>query len=501
MPAGTAQQPTDRHLYLGFVSVGPNTLQAPHRLMRPGTLCMLQNLTDGPQPVPDGEKSIGMVLEVSGNTLSTSGARLVLALYLQKKLKEDFAKKPTEAIVGHVNISFRPSSKQAELMLASLEYFRGPMVAQSAAVALLQTKVLHQPYRIQQTVHSIRYGPHPPAGNDQVKRMALDNVYAQTLAGLFTASRFASQTPDAEELRLLNTMPGQISDHSQLPKVDLTCPTFRSVIATILAAKVVGHSIIVCVEDLQDRASVAYQLHQMLKEGKQATAKSPELLDNVKFLVWTRSNIPYKAPEAGGVNPEDLPWSDPRSKFRLQGGLFFKFMVDDSPIANWLLDPANQQAPPLAPPPNQVLLDWSMAHKKQQYLKESSRFDAGQYFTGRAQGCNGVKLTAARLQEIAKLTQEIERRVLARTDILVTNFDTAMSEEVQKGFCMKPLLFLMGTDRVGFDKAGGVMVALKEHTAAFICGNPDDKRHGQTRLVSGGKNEAKPTYGKASGSC
>ena len=78
-----------------------------------------------------------------------------------------------------------------------------------------------------------------------------------------------------------------------------------------------------CVEDPQDRASVAYQLHQMLEEGKQTTAKSPELLGNVKALAWTRSDIPYKAPEAG-VKPEDLSWADPRYILRLQGGLFFQ---------------------------------------------------------------------------------------------------------------------------------------------------------------------------------
>ena len=72
-----------------------------------------------------------------------------------------------------------------------------------------------------------------------------------------------------------------------------------------------------------------------------------------------------------------------------------------------------------------------------------------------------------------------------------------MSEDVQQGFSKKPLLFLIGTDRVEFDKAGGVMMALKEHTAAFIDGNPDDKRHGQRRLVSAGKNEAMATYDRS----
>ena len=113
MPAGTVQQPNDRHLYLGFVSIGPNTLQAPYRLTRRETLCMLQHLTNGPQLVSNGEKSIGMVLEVSDNTLATTGAHLVLALYLEKKVKESTVRDLTQAVVEHVNISFRPSSKQA----------------------------------------------------------------------------------------------------------------------------------------------------------------------------------------------------------------------------------------------------------------------------------------------------------------------------------------------------------------------------------------------------
>jgi hypothetical protein len=251
------------------------------------------------------------------------------------------------------------------------------------------------------------------------------------------------------------------------------------------------------VDNIEDRAKICYDIHHLLQGAVANERNGGELWSGKKIVSWSTVEIAHQftpAPRDLAVLRQNL--SNVVHPLREQFELFCKFLFSDLPEHSFALDQTGTYfgAPFNQPPVNRTPLGMSMGDAKQDYFIVHSQ-ERHQYYLDRANMINNAPGTVDDVHEMQRRCHIVDRKVLGEIDILITDSATAMSEDVKAAF-PTPIIMYVNAQSATFAEAAGVFMAYPKMEAAFIIGDPADKRH-PTQFASGkGRNEAWLTYGR-----
>lgn len=119
-----------------------------------------------------------------------------------------------------------------------------------------------------------------------------------------------------------------------------------------------------------------------------------------------------------------------------------------------------------------------------------------QYYADRARVLNPGRIPEEELIAIEEHVKYLHGAVFAKQDVVLCDYNTAMSRDIFKSF-EKHIVIFGNTHCVPFSKATAVIVQHSGLKVAFLLGHPADQPYGPMQLASRDRNEAMTTYGRS----
>jgi hypothetical protein len=267
----------------------------------------------------------------------------------------------------------------------------------------------------------------------------------------------------------------------------------RSVYALMGVLMVVGYRFVVAIDEPAARSEFVYGLHQFL-EAVEADPMWPNRPNLRPKRVLHTSFVDVDVAPVADTNTTDL--SSSGHPLRRKMGLVFRFMLGGLAEEAVLYDNGPYHAAPASnPPPDCTPQAWSMADRITDHLLRipGSRT---QYYVDRARVLSPGTIPADEVVAIEGRVRTIHRAVLAEQDVVVCDYNTAMSRDIVRSFD-KHIVIFGNTHRIPFSKVVAAIVRHSSLQAAFLLGNPADQRFGPMQLASRGRNEAMTTFGRS----
>ena len=498
---GVVPEPLDLRLCL--VYMGRVRTKGVHQISSPPPFYMFElecfRQTANESLASTGEKAYGMVLDVGARVLQKNDASFVMALWISDaNFKARLAPYASRANVEPVLLRYIQNQKVPQTRLNAVKEF--DTLSSIPSVLALQGKVLYHPFPLPSTSRDLRHGPTPPR-NNPVELNRLTALYNNAVTDLRNLSCMTNMSP--AELQLLTQVPGQIQDYAEAIRISVASDRFRAVCALVIALSAVSnqddskYETIVCVVPPGDRSKICYELYRMCRAAVAHSGACSGIWRKKNLLAYTATDVELAALPAGSTSDSNN-LSDISNPLRERLDLTFKYLASDAPQHSFLLDEdgAYFNAPLNAPPKDHAPLDVSMGDAKQKYFASMQNVaERNQYFADRKNVLDGVNLTPDEVRQVQSRLRSIDRKVLQNTDFLITDYPTAMCEVVKSAFS-RPILVLVGIERLTFAEAAGVLLAFKNYSAVFMLGDPDDTRHPPVFASLGG-NEVWRTFGRS----
>ena len=493
---GQVQLPVENHGYTLYIESAQTTKA--HSFVAPRSDTMFEVVRCSQQAdgtyAETGEKGDGMVLQASQSFLQQVRSGFVMSLLISGNIwGQQAAYRLADAAVDHVRLRFVRNRNSAQRQLAALTFFRS--LAPPDTIAALQGKVLFRAFPTSQAQHDLRPGP-DSAWSNVVQVFSRIAQYDTTINDLASLPRMANVSQ--AEVQFLAQVPARISNFSQVVQTSVAKDNFRTVNALMLALIAVHHRIIVVVEELEDRSKVCYDLNGLFADACGFGRFCQPILQKKSARAYSAVDLDSELTPAprDEVALMNLSPSDPLHPRRERIELAFKFLMSDMPEHRYMLDEEGSHfnASFLAGPPNRTPLRMSMGDGIQSYLV-SRQAIREQYYADRRRILDNAPATVDEIHEMSGRRAGVVRNVLKRTDILICDIATAMSDDVKASFAT-PVIMLVGTEKMVFGQAVGVLTSFPQHVAAFAFGHPLDPRN-PVQFASGGLNEAWSTYSRS----
>jgi hypothetical protein len=477
---GQAAEPVDHYVYLGFCKIVSRAPQAPVRVPRPGSLGYISWMrNDGQRWITTQEQAFGMVL--APHTLHTTmQADFVMALYVRDGvIKQQASLNPATAVAGRVLYQHIRNRQAGQTLLGGMERVGG-MASANLLLMNLRTVMMHQDIRAV-SFRSIDAGP---------EALFQPNTCRAAAAWFSTSSLMANYT--TPEIDVLN-MSSQIDGYIARIRTTTGGNAARSVYALMGVLMLVGYRFVVAIDEPAARSEFLYGLRRFL-----AAVEADPMWPN-------RPNLrPKRIVHASFVDMDVAPVTDMGTTdlsssghpLRRKMGLVFRFMLGGLAEEAVLYDNRPYHASPANnPPPNCTPQAWSTADRISDYLLRNPAL-RNQYYIDRARVLSPGTIPEDEVVAIEGRARTIHRAVLAEQDVVVCDYNTAMSRDIVKSF-EKHIVIFGNTHRIPFSKVAAAIVLHSSLQAAFLLGHPADQRFGPIQLASRGRNEAITTFGRS----
>jgi hypothetical protein len=477
---GQPAEPLDQYVYLGFCKIVSRGSQAPIRVPRPGSLGYVSWVRhDGQRWAVTQDQAFGMVLAPHALHAAMQ-ADFVMALYVRDAaIKQRASFDPATAQPERVLYTHIRNRQTGQQQLGGMERL-GAMASGNSLLANLRTVMIPQDIRAV-SFRRIDAGPedtHPP---DTCRAAAAWFSLSSLMANYTTA-----------ELDVLN-ISAQIDGYIARIRTTTGGNAARSVYGLMGILMLVGYRLVVAIDEPAVQSEFLYGLHRFLQavERDQMWPNRPNLRSKRTIHA---SFVDVDVAPVADVNSTDL--SSPRHPLRRRMGLVFRFMLGGLAEEAVLYDSGPYHASPANNPPlNCTPQVWSMADRISDYLLRNPALRT-QYYADRARVLNPGVIPEDELISIEGRIRTVYRAVVAEQDVVVCDYNTAMSPDIVTSF-EKHVVIFGSTHRVPFSKVAAAIVLHSSLQAAVLLGYPADQRFGPMQLASLGRNEAIATFGRS----
>lgn len=477
---GRAAEPIDHRIYMGFCKIASGFHQTPIRIPRPGSLgCISWMVNDGQSWKATGQQAFGIVLE-HHNMHATMQADFVMALHLRDDaLRQRASPNPAAAKSEAVVFKSVRNWHSAQRQLRGLQRLSAASIT---SPVLTNLRTLMQPQDLQtRTIRDLSAGPD---GQHDPTTCSVANAWFLSCSMLSNHS--------IHEVEVLN-LASRINGYIHRIRTSTGANSARSVFALMATLMLVDYRFIVAIEEPAARSEFSYRLNSFLQDmhGDPTYLNRPDLQSK---RILSCSLLEVDVASVADDQATDLSSRDHPFRRRLQA--LFKFMLGGLAEEAVLYDTGAYHSSSLSnPPTNCTPQAWSMAARISDYLLRNPALRA-QYYTDRARVLNSEKITGDDLAEIENRIKTITRAVSGEQDVVICDYNTAMSRDMAKSF-EKHIVIFGNTHRITFSRLASVVVHHSNIEAAILLGQPADQRFGPLQLASRGRNEAMTSFGRS----
>ena len=270
-------------------------------------------------------------------------------------------------------------------------------------------------------------------------------------------------------------------------------PSFQAILALVFQLRAVNRVVVLVIDNVEDRSWVCSQLRQMQNNAANAPVYGQTWADT-RILAWATNTIDRQG------QPEEV------TNIRKTGDIVKKYL-DELPQPEWLINETGiyWNAAPNAftigggvgiPPLPIIPLDMSLGDYLQRYLRSADPAIRRQHFLDRQEVLDHThRNDSAQNGEILTRYRARVRAVLAGIHVLVTDCETAASEDVRTAI-IAPVTILLEAQSITESVAASVLLANQTQVGAFICGDGTNTQRVPS-FISRGQNEAWNSYSKS----
>lgn len=477
---GPAAEPADQHVYVGLCRIENTNSQPPIRIPQSGTLAFLSWIRRDAQDVTaTGEQAFGMVLHHHARHASTD-VDFAMALYLREgPLKQQAPTNPANAKDDHILFGYIRNWQPVRTQLGGIERL-GVLAIMNPVLTNLRTLMIPQDIWTT-SFRDLSRGP-----NNQ-----LNPAICATATAWFTTSSLL-RNANMQDIAVLN-LSSRMDGYVQRIRTTTTGDSAKSVYALMCTLMLLGYRFAVAIDEPAARSEFVYGLRGFLNSVRTNPmfVNRPNL-DAKRILSCSFVDVEV----ASAINAQSTNLSSTDHPRRRKLDLVFKYMLGGLAEEAVLYDAGTYHtSPDNSPPLNCTPQAWSMADCIAGYFRRNPTLRS-QYFADRARVLNAGQIQANDQLAIEGRLKAVHQAVFAEQDVVVCDYNTAMSRDIAKSF-EDHILILGNTQRIPISKFAAVIVRHSSLKAAILLGCPGDQRFGPMQLASHGQNEAMTSFGRS----
>lgn len=479
---GPAAEPRDHYVYMGYCKIVSPTRLFPIPIPRPGSLGFISWLRQDGQTAPAHEKqAFGMVLAPHG-IHSIVRADFVMALTIRElAMRQRASPDPITAQPEHALFQYIRNRRLGQRQVDALKRL-GMSTIMNPVLTNLRTSVIVQDIQ----VHSYR----DLSGGPEHQHPQL--ICANAVQWFLHSSVLSNYT--AEERNVLHLVFG-IDGYIHRVRTTTGGGAARSVYALMAVLMLVGYRVLVAIDEPIARSEFAHSLHLFLQALETDPMSQHWYYPNLRSKRIVCCSI-VEMDIAPITDDHSIDLSSPFNPLRRKLRLVFYLMLGGLAEEAVLYDTgAYYSSSASNPPTNCTPQAWSMADCTADYLLRHSA-QREQYYADRASILNPGFIPEDELIAIEERVQRLHQAIFAEQDVIICDYNTAMSSEVVKSL-EKHIVILGNTQRTAFSKTAATIVRHSSLDAAILLGYPADQRFGPMQLASRDRNEAMTTFGKS----
>jgi hypothetical protein len=407
------------------------------------------------------ESAYGIVLDVLPSTLREKNAAFVMALFkVPPQAKGRAATRSAYAKPEKVRMVLIPNRMTAQAQLDALHRYAN--MSNKPVIVSLKLLSVYRRSISKLSTRDIR-------GNAATWNRALIETRAYPLQN-------RALTPGADNM--LTQLVQHVDRYIELLETPLQGPHINACLALTWQFLATGLSVIIVSDHPESRSDLAYQIWEMRRIAVQAP-EFGNLWFEKKLLAYTCSAISHDGDSPAAVQTRRA--LDLSSRY-----------LDDLPNHEWPCDESGNLGQSVSinrrqgsVPPTMSMGNAIHAVIGNLYTPQARR----QYYLDRQQDIDNTRPASTDVKPILEFRNALELQIIQKTDVLITDSATAVTENVRNSM-KNAVLIYMDTQATPFSTVAATIASYPNAHQVFVCGNRADNRY-RLRWYARNDNEAR----------